>query len=63
MIYYMVEEELIGIFNHIVEGGHGLFPLSKVIDDDDHILVATIGGRLKFHRVYSLFAKGDGHND
>lgn len=38
----MVEEELRSNFDSIIEGGYGLFPLGKVIDGDNDILMAKI---------------------
>ena len=47
----------------IVEGGHSFYPFCEVIDYDNNVFVAIIGGGITSHEVNAPFTKGAYSND
>lgn len=58
----MVEEEASSSFGGIVKHRHSLFPLGKVIDHNDNVLVVAFGGWLALHEVYAPLIEGVVHD-
>jgi hypothetical protein len=63
MGYDVVKEETRCSVSGVVESGHSFGPFGEVINGDNNVFVAIVGGGITSHKVDAPFTKGARSND
>jgi hypothetical protein len=56
--YDVVKEKMHCSVGGVVEDGHSFSPFGEVIDSDNNVFVAIVGGGITSHKVNAPFTKG-----